>query len=62
MTWVMHSSSRTVPGGAIEAVSIVVSDLMTGPSLVNELSLMRRPTPLLSGVPWGATVAWVPSP
>src|SRR5215471_14991688 len=62
ITWVMHSSKNTVPGGAMLAVSIVVRLLTTGPSLENELSLMRRPTALSITEPVGSTWAVLPSP
>src|SRR5512132_2572924 len=62
ITWVMHWSRNTVPGGAIAPGSNVVRFLTTGPSLVNDRSLMRSPTPSLSTAPSGRTWAWVPSP
>ena len=62
MTWVMHSSSRTVPAGAMAPGSNVVRLLTTGPSLVKDRSLMRSPTASPSTAPAGSTSAVWPSP
>ena len=62
MTWVMHSSRNTVPGGAMAPVSMVVSVLTTGPILSKARSLSRRPTASGSTAPAGSTSAVSPSP